>query len=134
MNLILQGKPKKQIIVYSTTPRKVGEEVRVFDNGEIVQTGKIVKDLSTVSKYKDGKKRLNGEDVILLAQMGEKVRQRGARLVLDLAGVRSIDEKGLALLASWAGPQLGLRRPSLFLGQVLAHRGLAWEEGPKETR
>ena len=77
---------------------------------------------------------LNREEVVLLAQLGEKVRQRGARLVLDLAGVRFIDEKGLALLASWAGPQLGLRRPSLFLGQVLACRHLAWEEGPEETR
>ena len=77
---------------------------------------------------------LAGRDVALLAEVGGRVRQRGARLVLDLAGVRSIDEKGLALLASWAGPQLGLRRPSLFLGQVLACRHLAWEEGPEETR
>ena len=70
---------------------------------------------------------LNGEDVILLAQMGEKVRQRGARLVLDLAGVRSIDEEGLALLASWAGPQLGLRRSSLFVRTLLQRRGLTQE-------
>ena len=63
MNLILQGKPKKSIIVYSQKPRKVGEEVRVFDNGQLVQVGKIVKDMSTVSKYQDVKKRLNGEDV-----------------------------------------------------------------------
>ena len=63
MNLILQGKLKRSIIVYSTTPRKVGEEVRVFDNGQLVQVGKIVKDMSTVSKYQDVKKRLNGEDV-----------------------------------------------------------------------
>jgi ABC-type transporter Mla MlaB component len=74
---------------------------------------------------------LTREEVDLLAQVGRQVRQRGARLVLELEGVRSIDEKGLALLASWAGPQLVLRRPSLFVGQLLQRHGLAWEEGPE---
>jgi hypothetical protein len=70
MNLILQGKPKKSIIVYSKKPRKVGEEVRVFDNGQLVQTGKIVKDMSTVSKYKDAKKRIGDKDVLFNAGKG----------------------------------------------------------------
>ena len=70
MNLILQGKPKKSIIVYSIKTREVVEEVRVYDNGQLVQTGKIVKDMSTVSKYKDAKKRIGDKDVLFNAGKG----------------------------------------------------------------
>jgi len=70
MNLILQGKPKKSIIVYSQKPRKVGEEVRVFDNGQLVQTGKIVRDMSTVKKIPGCQKRIGDKDVLFNAGKG----------------------------------------------------------------
>lgn len=65
------------------------------------------------------------EQVDLLAQTCGPARQQGRRLVLDLSGVRSLDERGLALLAGWAGGGLVLRRGSAFVGQLLDNGGVA---------
>ena len=43
-----------------------------------------------------------GEYVALLEQAGESAWGSGSRLVLDLEGVQSIDETGIALLQRWA--------------------------------
>jgi hypothetical protein len=69
MNLILSGKPQKQIIVYSVKPRNLGEEVRVYDNGQLIQTGKIIQDMSEDPKYQ-AKKRIGSKDVSFNAGKG----------------------------------------------------------------
>ena len=70
MNLILRGKPEKSTIVYSIKPRNIGEEVRVYDNGKVVQTGEITEDLSTYPIYQNLKKRVGGKDVLFNSGVG----------------------------------------------------------------
>ena len=65
-----------------------------------------------------------GEEVALLAAEGQRHLQAGQRLVLDLSGVKAIDAEGLALLQGWSGPQLELRRPSVYLQLLLETSGL----------
>ena len=76
---------------------------------------------------------LTGEATMVLAEAGGRVRQRGSRLVLELAGLRWIDDGGLALLETWAGPRLQLRHPSLLIAQVLTRRGLSFDESAGGT-
>ncbi len=64
------------------------------------------------------------ETVEVLAEEGQGWLQRAQRLELELRGVKFIDEAGLALLHSWAGPRLVLRGASAYLGTVLAASGL----------
>ena len=70
-----------------------------------------------------------GEGVSLLAQAGAPVLQRGDRLVLELTGVRFLDEEGLCLLQRWSDEQLVLRGGTWFIRLLLARHGLAT---PKE--
>ena len=67
---------------------------------------------------------VSGADVELLE--GEIMRLLGEsdRLVLDLRGVRFIDQGGIALLKRWSGDRLVLRGLSLFLRTVLEEEGL----------
>jgi ABC-type transporter Mla MlaB component len=67
---------------------------------------------------------ITGEGVAVLAQTCGPPLERGANLVLDLHGVRTIDESGLALLMDWYGPRLALRRPSALIRLLLERRGL----------
>lgn len=64
------------------------------------------------------------EEVDVLEQTCEPALDQGRRLVLDLRGVRSLDDRGLALLAGWAGETLVLRRPSAFVRQLLENAGI----------
>lgn len=70
MKLQLQGKPKKEIIVFANGSHNVGEPVEVFDGTKLVQRGKIVQDMSTVRKYQDAKKRIDNADVLFNAGRG----------------------------------------------------------------
>lgn len=68
---------------------------------------------------------LSGEDVALLESEGERCfEQQGRRLVLDLPGIRLIDEAGIRLLRRWSGEKLALRGASPFVQALLETHGL----------
>lgn len=67
---------------------------------------------------------LAGEDVELMDQEIVRWYQEGRRLVLDLEGVKFIDESGLALLKRWSERQLMLRGGSTFVRMLLKSFGL----------
>ena len=67
---------------------------------------------------------LSGRKVTLLEQEMIRWLDEVERLVLDLAGVKSIDEGGLALLRRWSGPRLVLRGGSAYLRAQLAAEGM----------
>jgi anti-anti-sigma factor len=64
------------------------------------------------------------ENVALLEQEGTRWLQEAGRLVLDLAGVQFIDQKGVALLQGWSGKRLVLCGGSAFVRALLAANGL----------
>lgn len=68
--------------------------------------------------------RVAGDSVQLLEREGERCLEEVPRLVLDLAGVQSIDEAGLALLRTWRGPRLALHGGPAYLRVLLAAEGL----------
>lgn len=68
---------------------------------------------------------LAGDDVELMEQEIGRWYQEDRRLVLDLEGVKFIDESGLALLKRWSGKQLVLRGGSGFVRMLLKSDGLA---------
>jgi len=59
-----------------------------------------------------------GEDIPLLA---EKIasQRREKPLILDLTGVRFIDQTGVALLREWAAERLEMRGESFFIRALL---------------
>lgn len=71
-----------------------------------------------------------GEYVALLEQAGASAWGAGSRRVLDLEGVQSIDETGIALLQRWAKGQVVLRGASPFIRLVLEQHRLRCEEEP----
>ena len=68
---------------------------------------------------------LAGENVDLLEQEGAPVLGQVRRLVLDLQGVRFIDEAGIALLQGWSSQGLVLQGGSVFIRALLETHGLA---------
>lgn len=64
------------------------------------------------------------EGVALLEEEGTRLLGESACLVLDLRGVRSIDERGMALLKRWSGDRLVLCGASPFVQVQLAKHGL----------
>ena len=68
--------------------------------------------------------RVVGDSVQLLKREGERCLDAASRLVLDLEGVQSIDEAGLALLRTWSGPRLVLHGGPAYLRALLAAEGL----------
>ena len=62
---------------------------------------------------------LAGESVDLLEREGLCHLQEAGRLVLDLEGVRFIDQAGIALLQQWSGERLVLRGGSSFVRMLL---------------
>jgi|AP95_1055475.scaffolds.fasta_scaffold23068_1 anti-anti-sigma regulatory factor len=68
--------------------------------------------------------RVAGDNVQLLKREGERCQQEAPRLVLDLEGVQSIDEAGLALLRTWSGSGLVLHGGPAYLRALLAAEGL----------
>lgn len=67
---------------------------------------------------------VSGEEVDLLEQEGARYLQQAERLVLDLRGVRYIDEAGMALLQRWSGERVVLRDGSPFVRTLLEAYGL----------
>ena len=55
----------------------------------------------------------------------DRCRRQSNRLVLDLGGVKFIDEAGLWVLKKWAGKRLVLRGATLFVRALLHAQGLA---------
>ena len=67
---------------------------------------------------------VSGANVTLLEEEGTRLLQEAERLVLDLSGVRVIDQAGLALMQGWSGERLVLRGASPFVNRLLATEGL----------
>jgi len=67
---------------------------------------------------------VTGDGVQLLEREGQRCLDQATRLVLELEGVQSIDEAGLDLLRTWAGPRLALRGGPAYLRALLAAEGL----------
>ncbi|MBI4531910.1 MAG: STAS domain-containing protein [Candidatus Latescibacteria bacterium] len=67
---------------------------------------------------------VSGDAVDLLAAEGDRQLQQTERLVLDLAGVRFIDDAGIRLLRRWSGERLELRGGSPFVQVLLEAHGL----------
>ena len=59
------------------------------------------------------------ENVGVLEEEGERWFRQVRRLVLDLSGVRFIEDAGIGLLQRWYGERLILRGPSPFLHALL---------------
>lgn len=64
------------------------------------------------------------ENVALLEQEGARWVGEIDRFVLDLSGVRFIDEAGAALLRRWAGEGVVVRGGSAFVQLMLESDGL----------
>ncbi len=74
------------------------------------------------------------EQVLLLAQEGTRLLRTSCRLLLDLKGVASIDQAGLALLqAGWEG-RVRLRNGSPFIRELLTQHHLTCEENEEPCR
>lgn len=72
--------------------------------------------------------RLSGKHVAILQHEGTRLLEESKNLVLDLKGVRFIDEAGIALLQRWCGKGATLRGGSWFVRTLLEDRGLIPEE------
>ncbi len=72
---------------------------------------------------------LSGKHVAILQHEGTRLLEESKRLVLDLKGVRFIDEAGIALLQRWCEKGAALRGGSWFVRTLLEDRGLIPEEG-----
>ena len=67
---------------------------------------------------------VSGRDVDILQQEGMRLLGEAERLVLDLKGVRFIDDAGIALLQRWSRERLVLRDGSWFVQMLLEKHGL----------
>ena len=67
---------------------------------------------------------VSGEEVKILEQEGTRLLGEVQCLVLDLRGVRFIDEAGIALLRRWWGERLVLRNGPPFVRASLGQHGL----------
>ena len=67
---------------------------------------------------------LEGADVELVEREGTGYLRDSRSLVLDLSGVRSIDQCGIALLLAWSHDRVSLCGGSLFLRTLLRVNGL----------
>ena len=66
---------------------------------------------------------LEGSQVKIMMREGERWRGRGRRLVLEVDGLKQVDENGLALLRSWTGDRLEVRGGSAFLRALIEQTG-----------
>jgi len=62
---------------------------------------------------------VSGENVDLLKQEGTHWLQAADRVVLDFAGVKFIDSKGVTLLRNWLGKQVVICGESPYLHLLL---------------
>ena len=67
---------------------------------------------------------VSGTDVAILEVEGDRYLQQVRRLVLDLKGVRFIDDAGIRLLQRWSGERLVLCGASPFLQSLLEAHGV----------
>jgi len=67
---------------------------------------------------------LAGEDVELMDQELSRWHREDGLLLLDLGGVKFVDESGLALLKRWSGRQVVLQGGSAFVRMLLKSYGL----------
>jgi len=67
---------------------------------------------------------VSGADVAILEQEGNRLLGEAQRVALELKGVESIDEAGIALLRRWWGERLVLRGGSSFIRALLKAHGL----------
>ena len=67
---------------------------------------------------------ISEEDVVVLEAEGERNLQYTERLVLDLSGIKFIDEAGIQLLQRWSGERLVLQGASRFIQTLLKAHGL----------
>lgn len=67
---------------------------------------------------------VSGQDVDVLEEEGTRLLEEAERLVLELAGVKFIDQPGLELLKRWTGRRLVLRDASPFVQALLEQHGL----------
>ena len=67
---------------------------------------------------------VSGKNVPILEQEGTRLLGETQCLVLDLKGVRFIDEAGIALLQRWSGERLVLQDGPPFVRALLEKHGL----------
>ena len=71
---------------------------------------------------------LEGSDIEVLKLEGKRCLSHSKSLLLDLSGVRSIDQAGMGLLRVWSQNGVSLSGGSLFLRALLKAHGLEQEE------
>ena len=67
---------------------------------------------------------ISEENVGVLAEEAERWLREGVRLVLDLSGVRFIEDAGIGLLHRWHGDRVVLRDATPFVHALLEAHGL----------
>ena len=67
---------------------------------------------------------VSGAEIDVLEEEGTRLLQESDRLVLELKGLRFIDEAGMELLKRWSRNRLILRGASPFLHKLLEEYGL----------
>ncbi len=67
---------------------------------------------------------LTGMEVTLLEREGNRHLRHSQCLVLDISGVKFIDDVGLSLLKSWSGDHLVLRSATTYMRALLTASGL----------
>jgi len=77
--------------------------------------------------------RLSGKNVAILEAEGARLLGETRRLVLDLKGVRFINDRGIALLRRWSEERLVLRNGSPFVRALLEKHGLEMEDGSQRS-
>ena len=72
---------------------------------------------------------LEGSNTVILAQELDRLESDGKRVILDLGGVRALDDDALQLLTSRCARGLELRGGSGFVRALLHGAGLSSREG-----
>ena len=67
---------------------------------------------------------VSGKNVAILEGEGMRLLEESRCLVLELKGVKFVDEGGIGLLQRWWGERLELRGGSWFLRMLLGKHGL----------
>ena len=68
--------------------------------------------------------RLTEDQVSVLEAEGERLLEESAYLVLEVAGLRFVDDGGIELLRRWSDGRMSLRGASPFIDALLTQRGV----------